>query len=367
MVYDAPQDNDLGSWMAETFLVERALTVDELLVSSRRSLLPTLYYLPKSSEILLCSSNWRIDAIGATSVLNLLFKFLVEPSDMSFSDESKNLSPGRDEAASLPQDPSQEDDNAATSLLMDYSTNQPSLGLPIELVNEVSGAFCRMETTLQQVTTASITAACKERDLTVTTAVHAALIVALQQASSCTSSGERYTGWGSFNYRPYLDPEYTDPAMNPFTVMLCGLPISFITSSFHENASALKSFYAQLRDPFNNASLRAILEPYTKKQLEMMNHPPPPGVPRPNDPLMVSVGNLDPYLHRTYGQQGTVEVTKFWLGAVILTRQPMFYVWTWQGKMRLCMCYNDKFYTKRFMRSFVDRVLGILFEELAVE
>ena len=368
MVYDSPQVTDLGSWMAETFRVERALTVDELLASSRRSLLPTLYYLPESSEVLLCSSHWRIDAIGASSVLNFLFKSLAEPSQLSFSDsdESKNLPPGRDEAASLPQDPSQEDDNAATSLVMDYATNLPSLGLPIELVNEVSGVFCRMETKLPPVTTASITAACKEKDWTVTTAVHAALIEALQEVSSGTSSGERYTAWGTFNYRPYLDPEHTDPAMNAFTVMLCALPISFITSSFHENASALKSFYAQLRNPFHSASLRTILEPYTKKQDWAMNQPLPPGLPRPNDPHMVSVGILDPYLHSTHGQ-GLVEVTEYWLGVVVLTRQPLFYVWTWQGKMTFCMCYNDQFYTKSFMRSFVDKVVGILLKELAVE
>ena len=366
MVYDSPQVTDLGSWMAETFLIESALTVDELLASSRRSLRPTLYYLPQSSEVLLCASHWRIDAIGATIILNLLFKFLAEPPQMSFSDESKNLSPGRDEAASLPPDPSQEDENAAMSLIMEYATNLPSLGLPIELVNEVSGAFCRIETKLSPVTTASITAACKEKDMTVTTAVHAALIAALQEVSSSTSSGERYTAWGTFNYRPYLDPEYTDPSMNAFTVILCNLPISFITSSFHENASVLKPFYAQLRNPFNNASLRAILGPLTKKQNWVTSQPLPPGMPRPNDPSMVSVGILDPYLHDTYGQ-GTVEVTEYWVGVVVLTRQPVFYVWTWQGKMTLCMCYNNQFYTASFMRSFMERVERILFEELAVE
>lgn len=374
MIYNAPQNTDLESWMTETFVVEKALTIDELLASSRRSLLPTLYYLSKSSEILLSSSHWRIDAIGASSVLNLLFTFLAEPSQLSFNDESKNLSPGRDEAASLPQDLSQKNGNAATSLLMNYVTNLPSLGLPnlpsldlpVELVNEVSGAFCRIETKLPTVTTTSIVAACKEKDFTITTVVHAALVVALQEVNSCTSSGERYTSWGTFNYRPYLNPGYTNPTMNAFTVMLCGLPISFITSSFHENASALKPFYAQLRDPFNNASLRVILEPYTKKQVAMMSQRLPPGMPQPTDPLMVSVGILDPYLHHIYGQ-GIVEVTEYWLGIVALTRQPLFYVWTWQGNMTLCMCFNDQFYTKKFMRSFLDRVVGILLEELAIE
>lgn len=366
MVYDAPQTASLESWMEETFLVETVLNIDELLASPRPSSLPTLYYLPKSSQVLFCSQLWRIDAIGATSLLNLLFKYVAEPFQMPFGNESRNLSPGRDEAAQLPQNISQEEDNAATSLLMEYSTNLPSLGLPVELVNEVAGDFCRVQVSLSAATTSSVISACKAKDFTVTTAVHAALIVALQEISSCTSSRERYTSWGIFNYRPYVDPDDTNPVTNPVTVMLRGLPISFTTSDFDENASALKPFYAQLQNPFNNAALLTILTPYTKKQAAMINQPLPPGVPQPTEPLMVSVGILDRYLPGKHGH-GAVEVTDFWLGTVVLTRQPMFYVWTWEGKMTLSMCYNEKFYTRRFMRSFIGKVVRILREELAIK
>ena len=365
MVYETPQAADLESWMAETFLVETVLNVDELLASPRPSSLPTLYYLPKSSEVLFCSSLWRIDAIGATSLINLLFKHVAEPFQMSFGDESRNLSPGRDEAAQLPQDVSQEENNAATSLLMEYATNLPALGLPIELVNEVAGAFCRIETRLSPATTTSVIAGCKAEDLTVTTAVHAALIVALQEISSYTSSGDRYTSWGTFNYRPYVDPDDTNPATNPVTAMLHGLPISFTTSDFHENASSLKAFYAQLQNPFNHAALLTILTPYTEKQAAMINQPLPRGIPQPTEPLMVSVGILDRYLHGEHGH-GEVEVKDFWLGTVVLTRQPLFYVWTWRGEMRLSMCFNEKFYTARFIRSFIERVVRILHEKLAI-
>ena len=366
MVYDTPQIADIESWMAKTFLVETVLTVDELLDSPRPSSLPTLHYFPKTSAVIFCSSHWRIDAIGATSLMDLLFKFLAEPLDMSLINESKNLSPGRDEAARLPQNISQEDYIAATSHLMEYTTNIPSLGLPIELVNEVSGAFCRIGTRLPTATTTAVIAACREKDLTITTAIHAALIVALQKMNSCMSSGERYTSWGTFNYRPYVDSEYTNPAMNPMTAMLCSLPISFTSSDFNENASALKPFYAQLRNPFNSSTLQAILAPYTENQAAIMNQPLPRGIPQPTDPLIVSVGVLDRYLHGKYGH-GAVEVTDFWLGNVVLTRQPLFYVWTWQGKLTLSMCYNAKFYTAKFMRLFIERVVRVLYEECAIE
>lgn len=364
--YDVPQTAGMESWMAQTFLVESVLTIDELLASPRRSSLPTLHYLPKTSEILFCCSHWRIDAIGATSLMNLLFRSFAEPSQISFGDEGKRLSSGRDEAAKFPQDVSQEDEDAAASLSMEYATNLPSLGLPVQLVNEISGITSRVERRLPPATTKSIMTACKGKDITVTTAVHAALIVALQELSSDPYSAERYTSWGTFNYRPYLDPKDNDPAACPMAVMLCDLPISFVTSDFHDNASSLKSFYNQLRNPFNTAALHAMLAPYTVKCTKMMNQPLPRGMPQATEPLVNSVGILDRYLDCKHGN-GTVEITDFWLGEAVLTRQPLFYIWTWRGRMTLSMCYNEQYYTKAFMKSFNETIVGVLLEELGIE
>ncbi|CAF9919885.1 MAG: hypothetical protein ALECFALPRED_001332 [Alectoria fallacina] len=364
--YHVPHDAALESWMIETFLVESVLTIDELLASPRRSSLPTLHYLPETCEVLFCSSNWRIDAIGATSLMNLLSKSLAESLPVLFSDETKNLSPGRDHAAKLPQDTSQDNDDAATSLLMEYTTNLPSLGLPIQLVNEISGAASREETRLSPATTTSIVDACRQNNISVTIAVHAAMVVALQELSSDTSSAEKYTSWGTFDYRPFVSPNYTSPAAHPVTVMLSRLPVSFTTSNFWENASELKSFYTQLQDPFNSAALHAMLEPYTRKCTATTNQPLPRGMPQPTEPLVESVGILDQYLDGKYGQ-GAVEITDFWLGEVVLTRQPSFYVWTWRGELTFSMCYNEQFYTKGFMTSFTERVVRVLLEEMGIE
>ena len=365
IVYDVPQTADMESWMAETFLVETILTIDELLASPRRSSLPTLHYLPKTSEVLFCCSHWRIDAIGTISVMNLLFRSFAEPSQISFGDEGKRLSPGRDQAAKFPLDVSQEDEDAATSLLMEYTTNLPSLGLPVQLVNEISGATSRVQRKLPTTTTTSVVAACRESNIAVTTAAHAALVGALQELCSDPSSTERYTSWGTFDYRPHLDHSH-DPAAQPVAVMLCDLPVSFLTSDFHDNASSLESFYNQLQNPFNSAALHAILAPYTVKCTAMLNEPLPRGVPQSTEPLVNSVGVLDHCFDGEYGQ-GAVEMTDFWLGGVVLTRQPLFYVWTWRERLTLSMCYNEQFYTQRFMTSFMERVVGVLLEELGIE
>ena len=364
--YKVPQATDIESWMIETFRVETVLTVDQLLSLPRRLLLPALHYFPKSSEILFCASHWRIDAIGATSVINLLFKSLAEPSTISFGDEGKNLSPGRDEAAAFTQDVSKEADDAATSLLMEYTTNLPSLGLPVQLVNEFSGTSSRIENKLPSAATKSIVAACKREDISVTAAVHAALVVALQDLTSDPSAAERYTSWGAFDYRPHAAPEHTDPAAHPVTVMMCSLPISFTTTDFYENVSSFETFYQQLQNPFNNAALHATLVPFTLKCAEMVNRPLPRGMPQPTEPLVANVGTLNRYLDGRYGD-GVVEITDFWLGGMVVTRQPLLYLWVWRGRLTLSMCYNDQFYTAGFMRSFVDKVVRVLVDELGIE
>ena len=143
------------------------LIVDELLASPRPSFVrfsSTFQGPPRSYY----ASHWRIGTIEAPSPVSLLFKFPAEPSPIMFGDEGKNLS---------------------------------------------------KETRLLPATTTSIIADCKAKDFTVTTVIHAALIVALQEMR-CYSS----MSCGTFNDRPYGDPHYDNPLV---AVALCSQPPSF--------------------------------------------------------------------------------------------------------------------------------------------
>ena len=175
---------------------------------------------------------------------------------------------------------------------MEFVSNLPSLGLPIELVNEVSGVPAWIDSIISPAATASVVAACKKSGRTVTTALHAALVIALQGLSSITSSTERYTSWGTFNYRPYVDRNYANSVVNPVAIMLCTLPISFIPSDFDETASLLQPFYRQLQNPFNSAALHSMLVPCSGKLAAMINQPPPRGIPQTTEPLVGSIGVL---------------------------------------------------------------------------
>ena len=62
-----------------------------------------------------------------------------------------------------------------------------------------------------------------------------------------------------------------------------------------------------------------------------------------------------------------IEIKSFWLGGVLMTRQPLFYAWTSRGRMAFSMCYNEHFYAAKFMPSFVERVVDGLLEALGVQ
>ena len=99
-MYEVPDQVALDAWLDRTFILESASTTkDELLALFRPSALASLHYLPHTSEILIHSSHWRIDLVGAISLLQNLFSAVDKPRPIDFGDEAANLSPSRDEAA----------------------------------------------------------------------------------------------------------------------------------------------------------------------------------------------------------------------------------------------------------------------------
>ena len=93
-IYDVPDSTALNKWADETFIVAPAsATKEELLESFRPSALATLHFLPSKSEIIIHSSHWRIDFVGALSLVQNLFDAIAKPRPVQFGDEGRNLAP----------------------------------------------------------------------------------------------------------------------------------------------------------------------------------------------------------------------------------------------------------------------------------
>ena len=373
-IYVVPDQLTLDAWLDETFIVAPPLsTKEDLMASFRPSTMASLHYLPHTSEIVIHTSHWRIDFIGAISLLQNLFKAVANPRQFQFGDEAANLSPSRDQAAKYSSldhlDPSvqvKQREEAATDLAMQLLGNLPSIGLPAQNLNRTPGGTRRSELVLDISTTSAIVIASKKRGFTVTTALHAALIVALEEVAPPTPSTlSKYATFGIFNVRPLLSPTSNDASIHPAAVHILGLPLVLQLSTYADLALQLKQYYKQPLPPSANSHIeKDIIVPYTCKMADIVGQARPEDLPASREPLLSSVGILDGYLKPKYGD---IAVKNFGVVVEMTTPQIVCYLWTWQGKMTLSASYNETFYDQVFVHKYLERVIDILKTELAIQ
>ena len=364
-VYDIPSPEALDKWMSETFHVKPTSSAVDVFSSAPPSHLSNLYYFPQTSEILILFSHWRIDGIGALHLLNNYFKALAAPRTMHFGNEWQNLSPGLSTAADLSQYPSKENIQTAETLLQRYTSNVPSIGLPNQVEEQIPGDTQLVKLTFSASTTLKVVSACRRKGYSVTTAVHAALVIATQRLTpKDTPLSRRYTSWGAINLRPYLQPPYDKPT-HAVSVYLVGFPVTLTPGNFSDNALQLRDIYASFSAPEPDFDLRDCLAPYIKKATALFGQPPSENTSAPTEPILDSLGLVDRYVHRDHGEE--VEIKNFWLASNTLSRQIGVYVWTWQERLVFHACYNVAFYKPDYVRCFVEQVKTILLAELEID
>ena len=373
IVYEVPDTAALDAWLRETFIIAPASTTkEELLGSFRASALATLHYLPHTSEIIIHTSHWRIDYIGGLSLLHNLLVACIEPRHTQFGDEQKNLSPSRDKAAQSGSPDTLESPaiiEERAKAIMDLLTplaNLPSTGLLTRNPRQPPGRTLRSEMTLEASTTSAIISASKKRGLTVTAAVHAALVVATQQlAPTRPSAFSIYTTWGVFNIRPQLQAPYNNPILYPAGPQVISFPVALHTSIYTHLAVQLQDFYKHpMPSPAGNRVREDIVVPYNNRLTDLASKP-PVDLPPSTEPMLQSIGVVDGYLQRNYGDM--FELKDFWIAPEEMTPRIQCYLWTWHGKMTLSAFYNETFYEGEFVQDFLKRSLDVLYGELEIQ
>lgn len=362
-VYEVPDETAIETWLKDTFITAPSQTANSLFSTFTPSASAVMYYLPQVSEVVIHFSHSRMDGIGALHLLHQFFKALVEPRSITFGAESRNLSPGIYEATSFPTEITPEIAEAVAKMLTEFTGNLPSLGLPTIASNQLPGPSQRRELRFSTQSTCTVMKACKDRGISVTAAVHAALINATHQLAPPELAAKKYTSWCVFDLRRYCHPPFNSAA-HPVAVYHAALIASMTPSSFLTNASKLQAIYKRSWDP-SHSDLLGLIDPFTKGAIAMLSQPPPPNVPPPADPLLSSLGVVDRYIHSTYGDK--LEVKGFWLATEMLTRQVEVHVWTFQGRLTLSACFNESFYEGSFVQIFLSKIQEILYKELEIE
>ena len=363
-IYEVPTPSTIDSWLSETFITEQYTSFpSSVCAESAPNELAKMHWFPHTSEILFRSSHWRIDGIGSLHLLNRFLHILAHPLSVEFGNESANLSIGLDEAANVPLEVTPTMEQSATDLLMQYVNNVPSIGLPTSM-NQVPRGSARCQIIFTSTLTASIIARCKTSGFSVTAATHAAIVSATSQNADPGNPADKYTSFSNFDLRKNCPPPYNG-ASKAVSIFHTGIPVVIKPASFQENAVHFQKIYSRRLNASCQESIFSFLACYVDKVRTLFTQPPPPGVLPPSEPSLSSLGVIDDFLAHKHGD--SVEVTDFWLGVDMLSRQLMLYVWTHRGKLKLSACYNQAFYASEFVKEFLTKVRDILLEGLEIQ
>lgn len=331
----APEKASVDAYLTETFKVV------ELPTKSATELFPSLnappaqavlFYLPVSSEIIIYTAHWRIDGLGALKLLDLLLGHVAaaHQSDSPLSSllsgtEEVNLTPGFDTALNLDAQPPESATAVSNNALANFGAHQPALSIPPSTASpSPSTVTHRQQVVFSPSLSSAIVAAAKERGVSVTVAVHAALIHAAKSLKAADSPATSYASWVAFSVRNKLPEQYQGSAYAVASAHT-GWPLALQPTDFANDARDLQEFYQEgVSSPEAMASLRA----FHNTLSALLSQPLPPGAPIPAYPALNSIGVVDNIVKSTYVEgDRAIKISNFWLGNAVTTLDIWVHIW----------------------------------------
>lgn len=379
-------------WLEETFFIhDKYRDADEALLELRPAQTARAHWLPKTSELLIQASHWRIDGIGKLmlvhSFLTSLASVIRQGLDVPLESYASNIGRGSlpPSLADLTGTPATEDatpdylKKCADGLAATFLKGMPSIGLPTIKGSEAAlpGVTHRASLVLDAATSQALKAACDARGFSIAAATHAAIIRAAQtypQSSACTSYATFFaTDLRKLLPSPYNSAEYAGG------LYCSGLPLSVndvFDKPFDEVVAEVSLAYKTdlndltRDDEGNPVSVLKVTGPFLRRTTRIFNTPPPPEMPPMETPDLSSLGKLEKFLEREYtfgdGEDDKIELQDFWLTVGILGRSSYFHVLTFRDQTRLQVCYNSSYYTKELMDEVLEKVTGELIKGLGI-
>lgn len=348
-------------WVSATFVVERNSTIDELFGHLPRNEQMMCYYLPDTSEILVRSPHYRLDARGAIFILNYLIKSLANPEPiLIFGGCADNLSPSIDDALTIPYEYTPKIEEAATQRLASLTPHNPLIELTPTAKSHLPGATKRRFLKFSDAETKAILKGVKSAGMNQTAAMHAALITAVTRIAP-PSEVQSYMASFHCDLR-YLIPKSSKTKAAPTTCT------SLITTEVEVSPTTeLNSYYKQLAPVYATG-----YAPYIEstacfhEKLAKATYPDGKSVGGEDgdaQPRLGPLGVIDDQL--TKQVKGVVKVKDFWLGGETLTKRKMVHNWIWEDQMVFSCCYNENFWEDEFVEGLLGTIREVLMEEVA--
>ena len=361
-LYLVPDSQNVEEWATQTFFVELAKTADQIVANYTPRDLPSLHYLPASSELLFMSSHWRIDGVGTCMLLDRFFRILANPPDLesiSWAAEARNLSPSMEDAVgpAEPTTPAMEE-YARVAIEKFHRTALNNSDIPYKGgPSTLPGASTRSAVMFSKKSTSSFVSACKAARISVTAAIHAALAETVFSLAAEDQTKD-YTTVMSVDLRKYLQPQYRSAAHACQTYVSSIAPTVLRKSTFKERTAALMLEYSGWHTDDHMRSLRLLYKYHAEAFLNRKGPPPTP----PSGVLLSSLGVVEQYITGDY--DGAVQVEKFNFGVTMMTRQMLLYPWSFQGHLHFSVNYNEAYYDARVAQEVLTKLQNVLEKEL---
>lgn len=367
LVYEVPDHAALEKWASETFQVVEDKTADEIIPHMRPGSFAAMIYLPQASQLLFHSQHWRIDGIGAFIIMDEFCALAARSSPLdistiSWGQETVRLTPPVEEAAHVPTDPSAADKLRGQQCLQTFGAAAGAIGIASYTSSEVLPAGTRSaRLSLNQKDTSVVIAACKARRVSVTAAVHASIAAANYVLAAPENRSKHYTSTIRYSFRPFLpDPcsgrEYASTLYT--TGWMKAVPAE---SSWEERA---KAYHEEYHKGLSSDYISAHRE-YALGLCNLLRNMPQGGEP-PTDVDISSMGVAEKFIAR---EQGTAErglrVDGVSIGLEMANRQCVCHLWTFRDQLCLNLVYNESFYNKADMETFLVTVRDSLLQELS--
>ncbi|KAJ5698000.1 hypothetical protein N7462_000005 [Penicillium macrosclerotiorum] len=367
LVYTVPSLEALEKWLQNTLVLHAnetrpAESLDEDLLPSS---LFTLHYLPLSRELLFRTPHWRTDGRGMILIQRDFLTLLAQgpqPALEFDGSEFSRIPPSLDEAVGISLEITDEMKRATETELSVLTIGPEPASIIQTLPNTRPKNSCRLSTRLSKDLTQRLVAASKVRGLTVTTAVQAALIVAVRPYMVPLHG--RLVCFNTFDIRNCIPAPWSG-SQGATALYHTGRPCS-IDLSINENYDAIAAMLAlhYQRDlqplfkimPYYVQSIGALLATSLEVAIRA------PGAAHPE---LSSLGVIDDQLPTTYpGPETTLNIEDWWLGVQITNRVLQTYLWTREGQLHLTCHFNEAFYERNFVEKLLEEWKSKLVGEL---
>ncbi|KAI2606534.1 uncharacterized protein GGS25DRAFT_501714 [Hypoxylon fragiforme] len=354
-VYEVPDGKALEQWLASTFIVSEASDAEELYQSVAPIRQATLYYIPKSSELLFRGHHYTVDGVGVLRFWHSYLLALSSPmKEVNFGDEPSRLSPAIEEVLGFSEQPTQTQSKEAVDLFMSWAGSIPGIGPTSRVGAAPSGRCQSKEMTFPAKTTEALIKACKNKNITVTAAVHAAYVGAIIKHADPKSKLGEYVTANMFNLRPYLPEPYNECAVS---VYFTPLPYKIdLPASYSVIAKSLQDHYDTSFK--NNPQALELNGHFTRTLCKAVQSPEFLANPIPRDALVSSLGIAERYVQREYGRG--IQVDDIKISVDVVLGMSMFFLYTFRGQLRLVYSFNDGFEDAKDIQMYLDEVKSIL-------